>query len=345
MKRPTQQDVARIAGVSRATVSHVLNGRVDGNVPISEETRQRVMQAIAETGYVPDARAQSLRSGDTRTLGILIPELGNPHPWDYAIGAREEAESAGYHLLIAQGDLSGSERDTAASILSRWSLDGLIVNGMFTTQMEESSPLTRLIKHMPIVDIGYGEGEGVDRIVADYYEATRKTIQYLFNLNHRRIGLSYGVPREDMGYDRLCAYQDGLEAVGISVDESLIEHCGSTMEDAYRAATALFARPDRPTALIAVNDMLAVAAIRAAADLKLRVPEDVSVVGYDDIPISSYIVPRLTTISKDAKAMGQMAVQLLLKRLENPGRRFERIAVEPHLVVRESTAPAPALHP
>lgn len=342
MKRPTQQDVARMAGVSRATVSHVLNGRIDGSVPISEETRQRVMQAIAETGYVPDARAQSLRSGDTRTIGLLIAEFGNPHPWDYASGAREEADKAGYHLLIAGGDLSGSERDSAANTLSRWSLDGLIVNGLFTTQLDAASALTRLMKHMPIVDIGYGEGEGVDRIVADYYEATRKAIEYLLDLNHRRIGLIYGVMREDHGYDRLCAYQDGLDAAGVSVDESLIAHCGNGIDDAYRAATELLTRPDRPTALIAINDMLAVAAMRAAADLKLRVPEDVSVMGYDDIPISSYVVPRLTTISKDAREMGKMAARLLLKRLEDPAIPFERIIVQPHLVIRESTGPAPS---
>jgi LacI family transcriptional regulator len=311
-------------------------------VPISEETRQRVLQAIAEIGYVPDARAQSLRSGDTRTIGLLVPDYSNPHYWDYVSGARDAAEESGYHLLVAEGDLSGGQRESAASVLSRWSLDGLIVNGLFTTQIADTSPIKNLMKHTPIVDIGYGDGEGVDRIIADYYAATIDAVRYLHTLNHQRIALLYGVPREDVGYDRLCAYQDALESVGIAIDESLIMHCGATIADGYEATLELLRLSERPTAIIAIDDMFAIAAIRAAADVGLHVPRDLSIIGYDDIPTAAYVVPRITTVSKDARTMGQLAVKLLLKRFETPTTSYERITIQPRLVIRESTAQAPS---
>lgn len=339
MKRPTQHDVARHAGVSRTTVSQVLNNRTNGSVPISEETVQRVWQAIADIGYQPDARAQSLRSGSTRTIGLLIPSIQNPHYWDYVAGAQEAAEAADYHLLIAEGDLSGPDGDTAASVLGRWSLDGIIVTGLQGIPIETGSPLDWLVKQTPLVDINYWQSNSMDQVLVDYYAVTLEIIDYLYDLGHRRISLLYGPQREDHGFDRLSGYREGMQKWGL-FDESLIVRCPMTMEDGY-ATTLKLLQEQRPTAVVAINDMLALAAIRAAVDAGLRVPQDVSIVGYDDIPTVNYIVPRLTTVSKDAVGMGREAAKLLLDRLNDPDRPARNVVIKPYLIIRESTAAAP----
>ena len=340
LKRPTQHDVARHAGVSRTTVSQVLNKRTNGTVPISDETVQRVWQAIADIGYQPDARAQSLRSGSTHTIGLLIPSIHNPHYWDYVEGAKQAAEDGGYHLLIAEGDLSGSDRQTAASVLGRWALDGLIVTGLQGIPIEEGSPLDWLVKQTPLVDINILAGDKIDQVLVDYYAITLEIVDYLYSLGHRRIGLLYGPQREDHGTDRLSGYRETMQKWGL-YDEALIARCPMTMKDGYLATQQLL-QEQHPTALITINDMLAIAAIRAATDSGLRIPQDLSIVGYDDIPMAEFMVPRLTTVSKDAVGMGREAAKLLISQLQQPERSSrQHVIIKPCLVVRESTAEAP----
>jgi len=174
------------------------------------------------------------------------------------------------------------------------------------------------------------------------------------SLQHRRIGLIYGVlpPRDSLqtaylpveyegGEDRLLPYQDSLQAAGLPVDQDLIVTCGPTIEDGYQAALQILKLPTRPTALIAINDLLAIGALRAAGDLGLLVPTDLSLVGYDDISFANYLVPRLTTSSKDAVRMGREALKMLLARIEDPDRPRQRADLPARLIIRESTGPAP----
>jgi LacI family transcriptional regulator len=163
----------------------------------------------------------------------------------------------------------------------------------------------------------------------------------LLSLGHRRIGLIYGVAAHELGEDRLKPYQASLQAAGLPDEEWLVE-CGPTIEDGYQAAIKLLKRDMRPTAVIAINDLLAISALRAAADLGLRVPGDLSLVGYDDIPLASYIVPRLTTVTKDALAMGRTACAMLLARIQNPDLPRQQRHSPTRLIVRESTGPVPA---
>ena len=141
--------------------------------------------------------------------------------------------------------------------------------------------------------------------------------------------------------DRLLPYQDCLRAAGLPVDPALIITCGTTIEDGYQAALHLLKLPARPTALLVINDLMAIGALRAASDLGLRVPADLSVVGYDDIPLASYLVPRLTTSSKDMVRVGREAVKLLLARIRNPDRPHQRVKIQARFIIRESTGPAP----
>lgn len=355
MKRPTQTDVARLAGVSTATVSYVLNGLATERVPISEETRKRVLAAIEELGYEPDARAQALRSGQTKTIGLIIPDTHNPHFWQAADGVEQELRAAGYHLLLSSADLDPGYGEDILKELSRRRIDGLILMSTFLFQAEGTQKvLAQLLKRrFPIVRIG--EHQTIDCIVSNYETATREAMAHLFSLQHRRIGLIYGVRppwghagAADLpvdaagGLDRLLPYQECLRAAGLPVDPELIVTCGTAVEDGYQAALQLLKLPMRPTALIALNDVLAIGALRAAADLGLRVPADLSVVGFDDIPLANYLTPRLTTSSKDMVRVGREAARLLLARIRDPERPHQRVTIHARFIVRESTGPIPA---
>ena len=342
MNRPTQVDVARLAGVSRATVSYVLNGVKEGRVPISDETRQRVLDAIEELGYEPDARAQALRSGNTNTIALIIPDLRNPHFCELATGIEEAARASGYHLLLSSTTLNDEYAVEIFKDLSRRRFDGLILASSFILKSEEAQATLEQIRKrgLPIVEIS--EHYGVDSIGTDYSEVSREVMFYLLSLGHRRIGLIYGVGGHELAEDRRQPYLAGLEAAGISVDESLIVECGPTIEDGYQAARKLLALPSRPTAIIAVNDLLSMGAMRAAADAGLRVPNDLSLVGYDDIPMANYLVPRLTTVSKDAHTSGKQAFEILMRRMQNSDLPRQKIRTAARLLIRESTGPAPS---
>ncbi len=355
MKRPTQVDVARLAGVSRATVSYIVNGVSDNQVPISEETRRRVMAAIDELGYEPDARAQALRLGNMQTVGLILPDVHNPHFWQTADGVEQVLRPAGYHLLLSSADLNPEYGKDIFTDLSRRRMDGLILIGSSLYQSEEAQRvLARLLKRrFPIAKIG--EHPSIDCVASDYAAATRQALAYLLSLGHRRIGLIYGVrapgdssasvdPAVDFasGRDRLLPYQECLRDAGLAIDPALIVTCGTTIEDGYQAARRLLGMPTRPTALLAINDLLAIGALRAAADMGLRVPADVSLVGYDDIPLASYLTPRLTTSSKDMVRVGREVARMLLSRIHDPEQPHQRIDIQATFIIRESTGPAPS---
>ncbi|MCG3208813.1 MAG: HTH-type transcriptional regulator DegA [Anaerolineae bacterium] len=344
MKRPTQVDVARLAGVSRATVSYVVNGLTDGRVPISEDTRQRVLAAVDKLGYVPDARAQALRSGDTKTIGLIIPDIRNPHFWEHAEGVEQEASAAGYHLLLSSIALNLEYGEDIFKDLSHRRIDGLILMGSFIVQSQEAQKLLISLRkrRLPIVEISDRNVDyEVDFVMSDYRAATVDVMAYLLSLQHRRIGMIYGVASPVLAEDRLQPYQDSLLAAGLPVDQALIARCGPTIEDGYQSALQLLQLPERPTALIAINDLLAIGALRAAGDLGLRIPTDLSLVGFDDIHMAKYLVPRLTTVSKVSTRVGQEAVRQLLVRINDPDIPQQKLSIPPSLIIRESTGPAP----
>ncbi|ABY33615.1 MAG TPA: LacI family transcriptional regulator [Chloroflexus aurantiacus] len=343
MKRPTQMDVARRAGVSRATVSHVINGLSGGRVPISPETRERVWQAIKELGYEPDAGARALRLGKSRTIGLIMPDLYNPHFWENAEGVEQEARANGYRLLLCSMNLNIQYGEDAFKDLVGRRIDALILMGSFVYESEEArnTLIRSLERGLPIVEISDRVTKDylADCVLSDYRAVAAAAMQHLIMLGHRRIGLIYGVANSSLAEDRLIPYKKSLQAVGIPIDEQLIVHCGPTIEEGYRAAIHLLQKPNRPTAIVAINDLLAIAVLRAAGDMGLRVPADVSLIGFDDIAIANYLIPRLTTAAKDAVQLGREAVKLALARLRDPKRPRQVIEVPARLILRESTAP------
>lgn len=338
-------DVARKAGVSRATVSYIVNGVAEFRGPISEETRQRVQKAIDELGYEVDTRAQSLRSGDTKTIGFIIPDIDNPHYWQNAQGVEQEARAAGYQMLLSSMDLNAEYGGDIFKNLAGRRIDGLLLTGGFIDKsVEAQKTLTRLVKQrLAIVEITDRLiiDHGHDYVISNYCATTAQVMDYLFALGHRRIGFVYGVDHKESGWDRLQPYQESLQQAGIPIDPELIVQCGPTIEAGYTAAAQMLRLCDRPTALLSINDLLSFGVYRAAGDLGLRVPTDLSVVGFDDIPTSSYMVPRLTTVSKDGIRLGAEAFRLFLGRIQQPTRSAQHVHLDAQLIIRESTGPAP----
>ncbi len=338
-KRVTQSDVARRAGVSRATVSYVLNARPQSRIPITAETRQRVLAAAEELGYHPDARARSLRSGQTHVIGLVISEAYNPHFWAFVQGIDAVARERGYSLVLS---VCGQERERVRdclSILPERRVDGLILQlGVDPTVVSAELDALRL-QRAPVVGLGT-HIPGADHVGQDYYLGAGRLMEHLIGLGHRRIAFIHGATHPQAGAERLRAYREALAAAGLSHDEELVTYCGPRLGDGLAAAEQLLAIVPRPTAIIGLNDLMAIGALQAAGRAGLCVPGDLSVAGFDDIEVAAYLVPPLTTVRVHTEEAGQRAAELLLRRIENPGAPPQRLMLPGELVVRGSTGPA-----
>jgi len=339
MKKPTQTDVARLAGVSRATVSYVVNGKVDMGVPISDDTRRRVLAAVKELGYVVNAGAQALRSGDTKTIGVMLPIYENPFFWEVLNGISAQANEAGYKVLLANSVLGSGQRDKGVLELAEQRLDGLILMMGLKSLPTLAKSQLRASTH-PIIEISSAKSE-FDYVNQDYSDGMQAIMSHLFELGHRRIVYVHGVHRPEEGLDRLTAFEQMARSRGLSTEEAFAYECGPSMDNGYQTVRYLLQQHPRPTALIMINDLLGVAAVRAAVDLGFSVPYDVSVASFDDIPFSSYSVPRLTTVAGDPAQNGRDAVSLLLLRLKQADIPQQVVNARWQLYIRESTGPVP----
>jgi len=339
MKRPTQADVAQLANVSRATVSYVVNNL--HNNQVSDETRKRVLQAIETLGYQPDAMAQSLRLGTTNTIGLLIPDMDNPHYWHIAKGVEKETQSEDYDLLLISASLDPHRELHGVRALSRRRVDGLILILSFVDpQGSEVRQLLKQKKPLVVTNARVPEPD-VDSVVINDLDGTLEAMNHLIALGHRRIGFVYGVAHQGLGSQRLEGYQQALRQIGQEADKSLIINCGTTLQDGYEGAKHLLNQSPRPTALMVINDLLAMGALRAAADLGLRVPQDVSISSFDDINLALFTNPRLTTVSVNASALGQSAARMIFNRLYDPHLPMQSVHIESRLIIRDSTGQAP----
>lgn len=338
-KRPTQADVARLAGVSTATVSYVVNAQSGGRIPISPDTRERVLAAIAELEYQPDARARSLRSGGTKTIGLLIPDMRNPFYWEIVDAVEKEVRAAGYEMLLANTSMDPRREIEALNALSGRRIDALILLISF---LDQSREMLRSLAEQRYAVVTFDRViDELDRVETKYADATPKLMAHLFELGHRRIGFVHGVGSPDLATNRLTLFRECHRLQGLSLDEDLIIHCGESIEDGYQATSSLLSTNPRPTAIVTVNDLLAFGARRAMYEHNLHVPDDVSLAGFDDVSMAAYLNPPLTTVRTNARELGRIAAMLALTRLQQPDLPLRVESVASELVVRASTGPAP----
>lgn len=335
-RKPSISDVAKHAGVSRTTVSYVLNNVTD--IHISEQTRQRVLDAARELDYHPNAIARSLARKKTLTLGLVLCTNLDRLNSDaflpgviYGIGS--VATPAGFRLLVEVVD-DASRPDAYISLIREVHSDGIILAGVHP----EDNHLRKLNpEEFPIVLWGRIPNATLPFVDVDNVSAARMAVEHLIGLGHTRIACITNAPRNfgNEATDRLYGYQMALEAHGIAYDEVLVRYGDYQERSGFEAMQSLLEQYERPTAVFVASDVVALGALSAARNAGLRVPEDLAVVGFDDIQLAQYIVPPLTTVRVPAHEIGATSAQMLLNVIQN-GHRPASVFLETELIVRES---------
>ena len=332
--RPTIRDVAQRAQVSLSTVSVVLNA----TAPASEHTRRRVLAAVRELGYEPNSHARNLRSGRAQAVGLIVPDILNEFFALVAEGVQEEARRRDYLLVLCSSDAEPEQEAGNARLIRANRLDGVVhLSGTGTSP----EPLLALAEDVALVVVDE-RIEGLDRpfVGSDNRRGARLAAELALANGHRRFGIVEGPPALWTARQRLAGYRDALSEAGIDADA-----VGSVAGD-YRVASGVAAarellrgpRRTRPTALLVANDLMAVGCLRHCAGAGIRVPEDVAIVGYDDVPLAALVTPALTTVRQPARELGRTAVGLLLDLIE--GRDVPPdVDLPAELVVRESLGP------
>ncbi|MEW2806359.1 LacI family DNA-binding transcriptional regulator [Streptomyces massasporeus] len=332
MRAPTIRDVAERAGVSKSLVSLVLRG----SDQVRPEKRDAVLRAARELGYRPNAAARSLSEQRTRTVGVLLNDLRNPWFVDLLDGLNSLLHAHGLHMLLADARLNRRTGQDPADPLLDLRVDGLVVVGT----LPDPAALGAVAERIPVVLAGSREPAppGVDVVAGDDERGALLVAEHLIGLGHRRIAhiAGYGA----VGELRRRSFEATMRGHGLA-DEVMVEPSDMTEEGGYRTTVRLLSHPDRPTAVFAVNDIAAIGVLSAAEELGLRVPRDLSVVGYDNTSIARLRHVWLTTVDNSSHEVGRRAAQCLLERFEAAGGAGRVQLATPTLEIRGSTAPAP----
>ena len=316
-EKMTIRDIARLAGVSKATVSRVLNQKPD----VDPATRERILRLIEERAFVPSITASRLAGGRSRVIGILIPALTWPLIPEIMRGVSEVVEQTPYELLLysithEQDRTEKERRDVIDRVLATKLAAGLLA--VFPGQSAQH--LTRLHEQgIPIVMIDdQAKPTSIPWVGADNRMGGYVATRYLLRLGHRRIGHIQGPKKFLVSYERYQGYCEALSEAGITPDPTLVMEGDFMPLGGRSCASRLLAMEERPTAIVAANDLMAYGVLAAAEEYGLRVPEDLSLIGFDDIPLSAHTRPALTTVRQPFYEMGQRAIELLLSLLESP---------------------------
>ena len=328
----TIKDVAALAGVSFTTVSHVVNR----SRPVSPAARERVEHAIRQLNYVPSGVARSLKGRATATIGLLVPNNTNPYFAELARGIETRCERNGYCVFLCNSDDDPQKQDSYLRVLREKRIDGLII-----ASAGEHAALAQGLneQRVPLVVVDREMGDvTADLVAVDHEMGARLATQHLIDLGHQRIACISGPHSTVVSALRVAGFRRAMQAAGLAVAEDAIMESDFSSPGGYYAACRLFDGM-RPTAIFAGNDMMGIGVLRAAAERGLRVPQDCSVIGFDDIELSRFVYPALSTVGESISQLGELAAQLLLDRISGGvvGVGVRRIVL-PRVVVWESTA-------
>ncbi len=326
----TLQDIAVAVGVTPTTVANALKGK--GNV--SEATKQRILKCAAELKYRPNLLARGLAQGKSYTLGFLLPTIANPFYPEIAEAIERTAQQHGYQMLLGNTlydpALGQQQLDRLAS---RW-VDGIIVMG---GSMDLSVIVAQYQQGLPTVLCNWQEDErteDIPHVSVDFHGAGKLAAEHLLSLGHRHFAVIVDMPKQ---VHRLEGFREVVEAAGYSIHPEMIQQGYSTLESGYAAAQRLLALPERPGAIFATTDWMALGAVEAALDAGLHIPQDLSIVGLDDIVVSAHIRPPLTTVAVPKARLARESTELLLALLNETSDLEIKRLIEPNLVVRQST--------
>lgn len=332
----TMYDVAKRAGTSIGTVSRYVNG----SGYVGQASRSRIRKAIDDLGFVPNSAARSLTTKRTGLLGLVVSDLRNPFSAELAHAIQHAAKEHDYSLVVSATDSDDGRAVRVLSGLRGRQVDGLIVAHP-ESRVVNDELVAAVMQGVPVVLIGMRLDPPVaDRVTTDTYEGALAAVSHLIDLGHRRIGFLEG---QEQVRGRRRGYVDALTAAGIPVDESLIGTDPLNRDGGATAALRFLDRPDPPTAIFAANDAAALGVLQAAYVRKVRVPDDLSVVGFDDVELAAHAVPPLTTVAQPTLDLGREAVALLFGRLSGSGpENAVELRLPCELIVRDSTTKAPS---
>ena len=332
VRRITIKDIARKAGVSPQTVSRAINDKGE----IRPETRARILRIANQLGYRPNSVARSLATQRTRNVGLVIPDVSNPFFASIARGIQDAAHQSQYNVFLCNTDESAQREQSAILSLEGQRVDGILLCSSRLPERElvklaqRYQPLVLVNRCIPHVQTGC--------VLVDDAHAMQEAVQYLLALGHRHIGLLAGPAESHSGRQRTQGYHRAMRASDIEPSANWQIHCPPQVTGGQAAARALLKRAPELTVLVAYNDLVAVGALRACAELELRVPDDCAILGCDDVLLAALVSPPLTTIHIPTYELGQKAISLLLTMISSEAAQPETITVTPTLVVRGSTS-------
>ncbi|MBL6945055.1 MAG: LacI family DNA-binding transcriptional regulator [Rhodospirillales bacterium] len=334
-KRITIRDVAKSAKVSVSTVSHVVNHTRH----VEQETKKRVRAAISQLNYVPSGIAQALKSDRTNTIGMVVASSTNPFFAQVIHGVGDECSQLGFSLILANcGDELGLLTEHLRTLLTK-RIDGLVV--MTTNSSKEFFKHIAALDHMPVVAIDTVQNGNLCTVNDDSFYGGGLVGKMLGEQSPHNVACLAGPDGHPSSDIRLAGFMNGLERSGFSKDRAKAYHAqGLNVRDGFMAMEEIISSGEVPEAVFACNDLMAIGAICALHQAGLRVPNDVSIVGYDDIEIAAYLTPSLTTVRQQAENLGKMAADLLIHNLNGGVTPEHSITLKPQLIMRQSALPS-----
>jgi LacI family transcriptional regulator len=329
----TIKHVAARAGVSFTTVSHVLNG----TRRVSDSARERVERAIAEMGYAPSAVARALKMSETCILGVLVPNITNPFFAELTRGIEDCCRRTDYSVFLCNSDDDPERQARYLQTLLERRVDGLLL----AAAAGEASPLAQRLaaSRVPTVVVDRSiPGLAADLVRVDHQGGARMAVEHLLGLGHRAIACIAGPSEFAVSRARVAGWREAMADAGIETDPNWLVEGDFSAAAGHALALQLLARGDL-TALFASNDLLAIGALRAAAERGIPVPGAVSVIGFDGIDLGGYAYPALTTVGHPIRAMGETAATVLIERIAESPASHREVVLAPQLLMRESTGP------
>ena len=334
-KRPTQADVAKLAGVSQAMVSYIVNN--NPNVTVPDETRERILDVMGELGYVPNALARGLRSGQTKTIGLILLDNTNPFIAELAHKIEDVSFEKGYSAILCNSNYIIERESAYVEMLLAKQVDGVIL--IPTADTDEISQRLRE-SQTPFVIIGRDiSGSNTETVIIDYKAGGYMATKHLLDLGHQKIGCITGPPQYAL---RLKGYYQAMSEAGLPNDPALVKQSDFRVAGGEAAALEILAQNDRPTAIFACNDLTALGVVQAAHKLNIKIPDELSLVGFDDIPYVKAVSPPLTTIAQPTSEIVHVAMDMLFSQLDgksenDAAEKYSQLVLQPQLVIREST--------
>lgn len=329
-RRVTMSDVAREAGVSLMTVSRVLNNKGE----VAAETRQRVMRVIAQLGYRPSGVARSLVTQRTGTVGLVVPDIANPFFAELARGAEDRAYASGHNVFLCNSYEDAQRELRALQSLEEKCVDGLV---LCSSRLEDGALRAAIARHPAVVLVNRRlAGTGVDAVLVNDELGGRLASEHLLRKGRRRVGFLTGPPASRSGQLRVRGYRTAFSGANVPFSSSWLRPCSPTVEGGRQTARELLDAHPGLTALLCYNDLVAVGALQACEELRRAVPDEVAVVGFDDIPLAALVTPALTSCRAPRYELGSVAMRALLERIAAPAREPSEIVLDPELIVRDS---------